>query len=101
MASPSSSAETINAALAAGDSILFTPGVYSLDEALNVTSADTKLIGLGFATLVPANGTAAINVADVAGVNLSGLIVNAGPVNSPVLVQLGRAARPRTTPRTR
>jgi hypothetical protein len=91
VASPSSSAETINAALAAGDSILFTPGVYSLDEALDVTSADTKLIGLGFATLVPADGTAAINVADVAGVNLSGLIVDAGPVNSPVLVQLGVA----------
>ena len=91
VASPSSSAETINAALAAGDNILFTPGVYSLDEALNVTSAGTKLIGLGFATLVPANGTAAINVADVAGVNLSGLIVDAGPVNSPVLVQLGTA----------
>ena len=91
VASPSSSAETINAALAAGDSILFTPGVYSLDEALDVTSADTKLVGLGFATLIPANGTAAINVADVPGVNLSGLIVDAGPVSSPVLVQLGTA----------
>jgi hypothetical protein len=91
VASPSSSAETINAALAAGDSILFTPGYYTLDEALNVTSADTKLIGLGFATLEPTKGTAAINVANVAGVNLSGLIVDAGPVNSPVLVQLGTA----------
>ena len=91
VASPSSSAETINAALAAGDSILFTPGYYTLDEPLNVTHADAKLIGLGFATLEPTNGTAAINVADVAGVNLSGLIVDAGPVNSPVLVQLGTA----------
>jgi Ricin-type beta-trefoil lectin domain-like len=91
VASPSSSAETINAALAAGDSILFTPGYYTLDEALNVTAANTKLIGLGFATLEPTKGTAAINVADVAGVNLSGLIVDAGPVNSPVLVQLGTA----------
>jgi Ricin-type beta-trefoil lectin domain-like len=91
VASPSSSAETINAALAAGDSILFTPGYYTLDEALNVTAANTKLIGLGFATLEPTNGTAAINVADVAGVNLSGLIVDAGPVNSSVLVQLGTA----------
>ncbi|HEY0933545.1 MAG TPA: beta-1,3-glucanase family protein, partial [Trebonia sp.] len=91
VASPSSSAETINAALAAGDSILFTPGYYTLDESLNVTAANTKLIGLGFATLEPTKGTAAITVADVAGVNLSGLIVDAGPVNSPVLVQLGVA----------
>jgi hypothetical protein len=91
VASPTDSAETLNAALAAGDSILFTPGVYSLDEALDVTSADTKLIGLGFATLEPTNGTAAIDVADVPGINLSGLIVDAGPVNSPVLVQLGVA----------
>ena len=91
VASPSNSAATINAALAAGDNILFTPGYYTLNEALNVTTANTKLIGLGFATLEPTNGTAAINVADVAGVNLSGLIVDAGPVNSPVLVQLGVA----------
>ena len=91
VASPSSSAETINAALAAGDSILFTPGYYTLDESLNVTAANTKLIGLGFATLEPTKGTAAITVADVAGVNLSGLIVDAGPVNSSVLVQLGTA----------
>jgi hypothetical protein len=91
VASPSDTAETINAALAAGDSILFTPGYYTLDEPLDVTAADTKLIGLGFATLEPTDGTAAIDVADVAGVNLSGLIVDAGPVNSPVLVQLGAA----------
>jgi hypothetical protein len=91
VASPSSSAETINAALAAGDSILFTPGYYTLDEPLNVTAANTKLIGLGFATLEPTKGTAAVNVADVPGVNLSGLIVDAGPVSSPVLVQLGTA----------
>ena len=40
---------------------------------------------------MPTEGTAAIDVADVAGVNLSGLIVDAGPVSSPVLVQLGTA----------
>ncbi|HET9059104.1 MAG TPA: carbohydrate-binding protein, partial [Acidimicrobiales bacterium] len=85
----STTAEQVNAALAAGDNILFTPGVYNFDEALQVTNADTKLIGLGFPTIIPTNGTAAIDVADVAGVNISGMIIDAGPVNSPVLLQIG------------
>jgi hypothetical protein len=89
VASPSSSAATINAALGAGDNVLFTPGVYNLNATLNVTHANTKLIGLGFATLIPTSGNETINVSDVAGVNISGLIFDAGPVNSPALIQVG------------
>jgi len=49
----------------------------------------TIVLGLGFATLIPANGTPAMTVASVPGVKLSGLIFDAGPVNSPVLLQVG------------
>ena len=87
----SSTITQINAALAAGDNLLFTPGVYSYASAINVTNANTKIIGLGFATLIPSNGNVAMNVADVPGVNISGLIFDAGPVNSPVLLQVGVA----------
>jgi hypothetical protein len=63
--------------------------VYSYASAINVTKADTKVIGLGFGTIIPTNGNDTITVADVPGVNISGLILDAGPVNSPALLQIG------------
>ena len=47
------------------------------------------MLGLGFPTLVPDNGDVAMTVADVKGVKLAGLMFDAGPVNSPVLLQVG------------
>jgi uncharacterized protein involved in high-affinity Fe2+ transport len=85
----SSTITQINAALAAGENLLFTPGVYSYASTINVTKADTKIIGLGFATLIPTAGQTTISVADVSGVNISGLILDAGPVNSPSLLTVG------------
>ncbi|RKE17460.1 hypothetical protein [Streptomyces sp. TLI_171] len=86
---PGASAKDINAALKAGRNLLFTPGVYELADTLKVTRPGTKVIGLGFATLVPTGGDAAIKVSDVDGVDVSGLILDAGPKNSPVLMQVG------------
>jgi hypothetical protein len=86
---PSSSVTTINQALAAGDNLLFTPGVYSYGSTINVTKADTKIIGLGFPTLIPTGGNVTMNVADVSGVNVSGMIFDAGPTSSPALLQVG------------
>jgi hypothetical protein len=54
-----------------------------------VRRPDTVVLGLGFATLIPANGIAAMRVPSVPGVKLSGMIFDAGPVNSPVLLQVG------------
>jgi F5/8 type C domain len=84
-----STVSQINAALAAGDNLLFTPGVYSYGSTINVTKADTKIIGLGFATLIPTSGNVTMSVADVSGVNISGLIFDAGPTSSPSLLQVG------------
>jgi hypothetical protein len=86
---PSATVAQINAALAAGDNLLFTPGVYNINSTINVTRADTKILGLGFPTLIPSGGVTAMNVADVSGVNLSGLIFDAGPASSPSLLQVG------------
>ncbi|HET9138186.1 discoidin domain-containing protein [Actinophytocola sp.] len=88
---PSDSAATINAALAAGRHLLFQPGIYHLNDTIRVTRADTVVLGLGLATLIPDTGLPAITVSDVDGVKLAGLLVDAGPVNSPVLVEMGPA----------
>ena len=79
----------INAALAVGDNLLFTPGVYSYSSTINVTKADTKIIGLGFATLIPTSGNVTMSVADVSGVNISGIIFDAGPTSSSSLLTIG------------
>jgi hypothetical protein len=89
VASPSSSVVTINAALAAGDNLLFTPGVYHLTSAIKVTRADTKIIGLGFPTLIPSSGNVTMKVGNVGGASISGVIFDAGPVSSPALLEVG------------
>jgi Ricin-type beta-trefoil lectin domain len=83
------SAATINAQLAAGQNLIFTPGIYNLNGSINVTRADTVVLGLGLATLVPSGGSSAITVADVNGVHVAGLMIDAGTTNSPVLMQVG------------
>lgn len=94
IARPGMSARTINAALAGGRHVLLTPGVYPLDEPIHVTRPGTIVLGLGLATLMPVRGTAALRVADVAGVAVAGLLVDAGPRLSPVLIEIGpRGAR--------
>lgn len=85
-----STAESINAALSQGKNIIFTPGVYHLSDAINVTKSNTVILGLGLATLIPDNGTAAMNISDVDGVKVSGILFDAGAKNSPVLLKVGQ-----------
>ncbi|MEV0274122.1 discoidin domain-containing protein [Hamadaea sp. NPDC050747] len=89
VAQPTDSAATLNLALAQGLNLLFTPGVYHLNQTLTVTRADTVVLGLGYATLIPDNGVIPMTVADVDGVKIAGLLFDAGTVNSPVLLQIG------------
>ncbi|HXS12784.1 MAG TPA: hypothetical protein VN734_08780, partial [Acidobacteriaceae bacterium] len=89
IAHPADNATTINAALASGRDLLFTPGIYDLTEPIRVTRKNTIVLGLGYATLHPTNGTAAMTVADVDGVTLSGLLFDAGETKSPVLLEVG------------
>ncbi len=89
VATPSDSVSTINAALSRGLNLLLTPGVYNVDSPIKVKRADTVVAGLGMATLTASNGNSVLTTADVTGIDISGLIVDAGPVNSPVLMQIG------------
>ena len=89
VATPSDSVSTINAALARGLNLLLTPGVYNVDSPIKVKRADTVVESLAMASLTASNGNSVLTTADVTGIDISGLIVDAGPVNSPVLVQIG------------
>ena len=97
IATPSSTLAQINAALASGQNLILTPGIYQYSGAINVTNPNTVVLGLGYANLVPQSGTAAITVADVNGVQIAGLLIDAGPVNSPVLFQVGVAGASRVS----
>ncbi len=89
-------AAVINSALATGKDLLLTPGTYDLAEPIRVTRKDAVVLGLGFATLHPVAGTAAMRVADVDGVTVSGLLFDAGERISPVLLEVGEAGRHRS-----
>ncbi|MFI5589358.1 RICIN domain-containing protein [Amycolatopsis sp. NPDC051758] len=91
IAKPGATAADMNAALAAGKNLLVTPGVYHLNQALHVTRPNTVVLGLGVATVVPDNGVTAMNVDDVDGVKVAGLLIDAGTTNSNTLMQVGQA----------
>ncbi len=89
VANPNTPVRQINAALALGRNLILTPGVYDLPRAIKVDRPNTIVIGLGFATLIPEKGNVAMQTGDVPGIKLSGMIFDAGPRNSPALLQLG------------
>jgi hypothetical protein len=95
VAKPSDSVKAINRELARGRHLLLTPGVYQLDQTIQVKRADTIVLGLGLASLTPTRGQVVMSVADVPGVDVAGVTFDAGAVNSPVLLQVGtRRAAP-------
>lgn len=84
-------AASINAALEAGKHVLLTPGVYRLSGSLKVQRAGTIVLGLGYPTLVVQDGSSAIEIADVDGVKVGGILVEAGEKESASLVRVGVA----------
>jgi hypothetical protein len=82
-------AATINAELARGKDLFLTPGIYDLDSPIQVLRRGTIILGLGFATLRPVRGTAAMETADADGIVIDGLLFDAGPRESPVLLRIG------------
>merc|ERR1712166_690943 len=92
VATNSTKVSEINSKLAQGLHVVLSPGIYSLQEPLRiglVGSSHQVLLGLGLATLVPLNGTPAIEVADVPGVRVAGILLQAGPVTSRALMTVG------------
>ncbi len=71
--------------------MLITPGVYHLDQAINITRANTVVLGMGLATLINDNGVVAMKVADVDGVKIAGILFDAGTSNASTLLEVGPA----------
>jgi hypothetical protein len=90
VARPSDSAKEIDRELARGKHLLLTPGVYDIGRSLSVKRRDTVVLGLGLATLTADRGAVPLTVADVPGVVIAGLTIDAGPARSPMLLQVGK-----------
>ena len=89
-------AASLNAALSGGKHLLFTPGIYHLEDGIRVTRPDTVVLGLGYPTLLVDNGTPAMVISDVEGVKVGGLLLEAGARKSTTLLQVGESGSTNT-----
>jgi hypothetical protein len=93
VATTADSAAAINAKLGAGLHVVLSPGIYDLEAPLKLGTKGQVLLGLGLATLRPTAATAVIEVGDVDGARVAGVLVQAGPLvggkRSPALIQWG------------
>ncbi|MFC8683402.1 glycosyl hydrolase family 28-related protein [Microbacterium ureisolvens] len=91
IATPSDSVKDINNALARGQHLILTPGVYDIDRTIQVKRANTVVLGLGHATLTAVNGAVPLEVKDAEGIVVAGVTIDAGTELSPVLLRVGNA----------
>ncbi|MDQ7905409.1 adenylyl cyclase [Phytohabitans sp. ZYX-F-186] len=90
VAKPGDSVLKINLALALGKHLLLTPGVYDIARSIEVWRPNTVVLGLGHATLTAVNGSTPLDIADVPGVIVAGVTIDAGLKESPVLLRVGQ-----------
>ena len=90
IATPSDSVKTINRELVLGRHLLLTPGVYDVATSIFVKRANTVVLGIGHATLTAVDGAVPLTVNDVPGVIIAGVTIDAGTVESPMLLQVGK-----------
>jgi hypothetical protein len=90
VAKPSDSVRDINFQLLIGKNLLLTPGVYDIARSIEVRRPNQVVLGIGHATLTAVNGAIPLDVADVPGVVVAGVTVDAGLKESPVLLRVGR-----------
>ncbi|MBW8845600.1 MAG: hypothetical protein JF607_11600 [Burkholderiales bacterium] len=95
IAKPGDTAAALNAQLAAGKHLLFTPGEYLLTQTLQIRRPGTVVLGIGFPTLRSDNGRPLVKTADVDGLTISGLFLDAGKQDSGVLMEVGEAGSSR------
>ena len=88
--------QAINNALSRGKNLIFTPGrLPPRPDASRSSAADTVVLGLGFPTLMPTERRRRDDGRRRAGRATSpGCIFDAGPANSPVLLQVGKPDTP-------
>ena len=85
VATDQDNAATINNKLTQGLHIIFSPGIYYINQPLVVTHANQILLGLGLATLVASKQVQTIiQVNDVDGVRICGVFINCCPSTSAI-----------------
>merc|ERR1712194_822529 len=90
---PGDSAAVINAKLASGLHVVISPGTYTLEDTIRIVKSDQVVLGLGVPILIsPPNGGPCLQVGDVAGVRVAGLLLQAGPHKSSALLIVGESA---------
>ena len=93
IAKPGDSIGKINSQLAKGKNLLLTPGVYDVASSIQVKRADTVVLGMGHATLTAVDGAVPLKVADASGIVVAGVTIDAGPVQSPMLLEVGKPGK--------
>jgi len=88
---PGEAVSTINRQLDRGKHLLVTPGVYDVDRSIRVDRPGTIVLGMGIATLTAVHGSTPIVVGNARGVDIAGLMIDAGTKNSSALLQVGTA----------
>lgn len=89
VATSADTAAVINAKIAAGTHVVLTPGTYTLAEPIVVNIPDIVILGIGFPILEAANPTACIEVGDVEGVRIGGVLLQATSTTSDYLLKWG------------
>jgi len=90
VATPATPWHEINSALARGMNLLLTTGIYDVAQSISIKRAHTVVLGLGHATLTAVGGAVPLTVKDVPGVVIAGVTIDAGTVESPVLLRVGK-----------
>lgn len=78
VAKPGEPVKDINKALAKGQHLLLTPGIYDVDRSIEVKRPGTVVLGMGHATLTAQKGATPLKVADGAGTVIAGVTIDAG-----------------------
>src|SRR3954454_9583077 len=90
VAKPSDPISKIDSALARGENLLLTPGIYDVDRSIAVKRADTVVLGIGLPTLTAVGGAIPVKIADVPDTEVAGVTIDAGTVESPALMRVGK-----------
>ena len=96
VAKPSDSVDTINAELAKGKHLVFTPGIYNVNKPIEVKNKNTVVLGIGLASLKSTNGNVCIKTADADGIKIAGLLFDAGTTNTRTMLQVGESGSSRS-----
>ncbi|WP_235007883.1 glycoside hydrolase family 55 protein [Microbacterium timonense] len=89
IATPADSVKDINNALARGQHLILTPGIYDVAQTIQVKRPGTVVLGLGHATLTAVGGAVPLEVKDADGMVVAGVTIDAGTQLSPALLRVG------------